>query len=437
MDQRDPARLLCGFLLLWDVMVYVWGLLALCVEPGVLNDAYAGRLCIDGGLHKDTCIFFLSQARIDPGVVGGFTALMLVHVVALWLGLSGLVPRRLSVPFFLAQGGLVFAISLLVPRTTNVALSLCLIVPLIAIGMLKGARPVLAVAGFSLSVFVLASLWGWGAWPDWGGFWLRFWFKSDYVVLILFAVGYLLLYAQQLRTQEALRAAAAHIEELTLLTERQRLARELHDTLAQGLAGVLMQLRAASARLATGRYDRAEDAVHQAIVDVRSALTESRYAIDDLRAADTDDPAAIQAVREAIAHFTTATGIACGADLEALCALDRPQADHALRVVREGLTNVARHARARTAWVRVERREMTTLIEVGDDGVGFDPGTIVGQAGHYGLLGLRERARLAGGSLDLTSAPGAGSVIRFSLPRDEAARDARDSAHARTQGVAR
>ncbi|HXT35834.1 MAG TPA: sensor histidine kinase [Chloroflexota bacterium] len=260
-----------------------------------------------------------------------------------------------------------------------------------------------------------------------GGFWLRFWLKSDYVVLILFAVGYLLLYVQQLRVQDQLRVAAVHIEQLTLLTERQRLARELHDTLAQGLAGVLMQLQAANARLTNGRYERAGDAIQQAMVDVRAALTESRYAIDDLRIAETEGPALIQAVHEAIKHFTTATGIACGADLEALISLSGPPADHILRAVREGLTNVARHARTGQAWVRAERREATVVIEIGDDGVGFDPETIIGQAGHYGLLGLRERARLAGGRLDLMSAPGAGTIIRFSVPRFgdmEAARSA-------------
>jgi NarL family two-component system sensor histidine kinase YdfH len=427
MDQRDPARLLRWFLLIWEILVYLWGMLALCVDPAVLNDAYNGRFCIYVGSHKDSCLFFLSRSHVDPGLVGGFTALMLVHVTALWLGLRGLVPRRLLLPYFLAQAGLVFGISLLAPRATNVALSLCLVLPLIAIGMLRHPRPVAAVAGLSILIFVLDSLWSWGAWSDWGGFWLRFWLKSNYVVLILFAVGYLLLYVQQLRVQDQLRAAAAQLEELTLLTERQRLARELHDTLAQGLAGVLMQLQAANARLANGRYERAGDAIQQAMMDVRAALTESRYAIDDLRVAETEGPALIQAVREAIKHFTTATGIACGADLDALASLAGPRADHVLRAVREGLTNVARHARTGQAWVRAEQREATIVVEIGDAGIGFDPEVSTGQAGHYGLLGLRERARLAGGRLDLVSAPGAGAIIRFSVPRFaevEAARSA-------------
>ena len=87
-----------------------------------------------------------------------------------------------------------------------------------------------------------------------------------------------------------------------------------------------------------------------------------------------------------------------------------------LRVVREGLTNIARHAQAHHVWIRTREGQDRLEIEVGDDGVGFDLATAEGQSGHYGLLGLRERARLLGGAVEMRSMPGRGAVLSFSLP---------------------
>jgi NarL family two-component system sensor histidine kinase YdfH len=91
-------------------------------------------------------------------------------------------------------------------------------------------------------------------------------------------------------------------------------------------------------------------------------------------------------------------------------------AEHALRCITEGLTNIARHARASNASVSIALHDGSATIQVQDNGTGFDPGTVAEQAGHYGLLGLRERARLAGGTLEVKSAPGAGTTLLLCLP---------------------
>jgi NarL family two-component system sensor histidine kinase YdfH len=116
-------------------------------------------------------------------------------------------------------------------------------------------------------------------------------------------------------THTQLQSSADCIEELTRLTERQRLARELHDTLAQGLAGVMMQLQAANARLKSQRYESAQEAVKHTMSDVREALGDARSAIDDRRveAGSCQDLGA--AVEERIQHFSLMTGIACTKDL--------------------------------------------------------------------------------------------------------------------------
>jgi len=122
------------------------------------------------------------------------------------------------------------------------------------------------------------------------------------------------------------------------------------------------------------------------------------------------------AVEEEIARFTAATGIAVAADVAALTTLPAALGEQAARVIAEGLSNVARHAQARHVWVRAVARRRTMEIAVGDDGVGFDLGATVGRAGHYGLISLRERARLSGGDLEIASAPGRGTTLHLSLP---------------------
>ncbi len=120
-----------------------------------------------------------------------------------------------------------------------------------------------------------------------------------------------------------------------------------------------------------------------------------------------------EAVRDQAAHFTDATGIPCALDISLPAELPETASEYALRAVTEGLTNIARHAQAQHVWVLVASGDENLIVEVRDDGRGFDPAAV--PAGHYGLLGIRERARLAGGTLEISSAPGAGTTWRLRL----------------------
>jgi len=221
--------------------------------------------------------------------------------------------------------------------------------------------------------------------------------------------------AESLESANAkLAASAAKIESLTLQNERQRMARELHDTLAQGVAGLILQLEAVKAHLAAERTERALTIVEQAIVRARGTLAESRAAIDDLRAV----PANLSnAVREKVERFTQATGILCSADISVReHELPLEVTTHALSILGEALANVARHAQATRGDVRFVVQEQTLELEVRDDGKGFD----VDQegSGRYGLLGMRERARLAGGQLTIESSPSGGTRVQLLVGRE-------------------
>ena len=240
--------------------------------------------------------------------------------------------------------------------------------------------------------------------------------------MILFVVGYIIVYLQQLHTHSQLqvtharlKASAAKIEELTRAYERQRLARELHDTLAQGLAGVVMQLEAANTHLSHQRAATAQEIVQQAILCAREALVDARGAIDDLRAKPNGASEIPVALQKECDRFLMATGIPCSADIPQNLSVSPILREHILGIVREGFTNITRHAQAHRVLVSLVPSGDALTLEIGDDGVGFDPAAAPG-SGHYGLIGVRERARLLGGSLTIRSAPGMGTCLQVRLP---------------------
>jgi NarL family two-component system sensor histidine kinase YdfH len=250
----------------------------------------------------------------------------------------------------------------------------------------------------------------------------------------LFAAGYTILYLQQVRAREQaqkllhdlevahaqLSAYALHVEELTLAAERQRMARELHDTLVQGLAGLTMQLEVVNLRLTNQRYEQAQATIQQAMERTRATLAEARNAIYDLRLDTEHEYNLVITVQEEIEHFSETTSITWNADIEALSSTPPARSTHVLRMISEGLTNVARHAQAQHVWVSATHESgdvgQNLLIEVRDDGNGYDPEVVATQVGHYGLIGLRERARLMEGTLEIRSAPGKGTTLQLRIP---------------------
>jgi NarL family two-component system sensor histidine kinase YdfH len=212
-------------------------------------------------------------------------------------------------------------------------------------------------------------------------------------------------------------AYAERVEQLTLVNERQRMARELHDTLSQDVAALVLQLEAANAHLEAGRETRAKEIVQQAMSRARSTLHAARAAIDDLRARDRPAPLRerllalcrrFEAENEVLCTFTS--------DRERWDSALAPQLqEHLERFVSEALSNAAKHARANHVEVDIGVDTGRLILRVVDDGIGFDP-SAVPEAGHYGLRGLRERARLLGGTVEISAAPGAGTAVGLQIP---------------------
>lgn len=222
--------------------------------------------------------------------------------------------------------------------------------------------------------------------------------------------------------EEQTRAAAR----LATIEERNRLAREIHDTLAQGLAAITLQLETADA-LSEPRPERAHEAIRRALTLARANLEEARRSVIDLRAAPLQNRTLPEALRE-LTRETEREGITVTyqhgpADFPLL----PPRLETGIyRIAQEALTNVQKHARASHVRLTLMLEEDELCLYVYDNGCGFQVDETLGtqarfgaQAGHFGLTGINERVKLLGGTLCIDSTPGSGTCLVICVPLEK------------------
>lgn len=385
--ERDP-RLFTWFLTIVVFVIYIW---ALSANP------------------------FLRQ----PQTLMPFTLLVAVHVLLHWQIEKIIVTPRVFPAYTLIQGGLAFAICWLAGLE---AMTFTLFMALIgeSVGMFGLTRRAILASTFFLTLTMLSlnqitNLVAAG------------WSLLGIIPILALTLIYTILYKRQAEAREQaqtlaaeletanrqLTEYAAQVEDLTIAAERERMARELHDTLSQGLAGLILQLEAADAQLGRQNPEKARQIIAQSMQKARESLTEARNAISNLREnhlGELED-----SLRREIDRFQAATGLPCVFHADSTPQhLPDSVKETILRTVSESLTNIARHARASEAAVTLTVKEQTLTLAIQDNGNGFDPQTI--PSGHYGLLGIRERIRLIGGQLTLDSAPGEGTILTIEIP---------------------
>ena len=206
--------------------------------------------------------------------------------------------------------------------------------------------------------------------------------------------------------------------QLGAIQERNRLARDIHDTIAQGLSGLVMQLESADAMIeGESRDDTLADIVDRALELARENLEEARRSVRDLRAAPLDDqslPAALERLverRGAEEGWEVALTVVGGAQ-----PLDERIETALYRIVQESLTNIAQHADATDVSVALTVEPDDAEVVVSDDGTGFDPASL--DEANFGLVGMRERTRRIGGEFSLESSWTEGTSIVVSVPLD-------------------
>jgi two-component system, NarL family, sensor kinase len=223
-----------------------------------------------------------------------------------------------------------------------------------------------------------------------------------------------------LTTAGALVSLAVERSRLEAAEERNRLAREIHDTLAQSLAALTMQLEAADARVSTGSDHRLGDSIGRALALARSALEEARRSVLDLRAAPLEGRTLKQALERLAAELHD--GAARAMEIEVISDGSEGNSDHLpvpvevglYRIAQQALANVARHADASHASVRLTHELQRVRLRIEDDGIGFEPSAV--PSGRFGLVGMSERARLLGGTLTVESSPDGGTAVDVVVP---------------------
>jgi two-component system, NarL family, sensor histidine kinase YdfH len=355
----------------------------------------------------------------NPSRLIAYSLLMAVHLILHWASMNITMNKKWAVPYLVLQGALAFGL-VLISQKVNLSIGIYMALIGEAVGILRyksySTIAVLVYLLLSSINFILLS--GWGSLGGW---------LIAMVPVSVFVVVYVSLFTREVEARahaqallEELKIAhqqladyADKIEQLTLTAERQRMARELHDTLAQGLAGLILQLEAADAHISSNRPERAQAIIRQAMSRARDTLSDARKVIDDLRSGPNDLEAAL---RQEANRFSSVSGIPCTLEINLPGELPEQLCQQVLRVVNEGLTNIVRHAQATQAWLHLNKDEQGLRIEIGDNGIGFDLDNCLNQAGHYGLKGIEERARLAGGNLEIQSKPGNGTKLYLHLP---------------------
>jgi len=205
-------------------------------------------------------------------------------------------------------------------------------------------------------------------------------------------------------------------------TERQRIARELHDATGQSLTAISLGLRGVQ-RVLEDRDPTTTGQLRELESYSTGALGELRRIIADLRPSQLDDLGLVPALRWFAQSFQPRWGINC--EFRLIGEAVRLPADTEtviFRIVQEALSNVARHAGARNATVLLETQPDAVVVTISDDGRGFDIATLHSRQrtrSGWGLLGIRERSRLLRGDCVIQSTPGQGTTVRVSLPRQE------------------
>lgn len=218
--------------------------------------------------------------------------------------------------------------------------------------------------------------------------------------------------AERARLQERERAAS---EARAALEERQRLARDLHDSVSQALYGMALGSQTAIAAL---REDvdasAADDAMQYVHKLAEAAMAEMRALILELRPDTLAREGLVAALERQVYALRSRHGLDVHAEFDGEANLTLDQKEALYRIAQEGIHNALKHARAVSLTVSLRRMDDGVLLEIEDDGVGFDPGVVY--PGHLGLTSMRERAAAAGGQLEITSSAGLGTRISVHLP---------------------
>ncbi|MGA3190064.1 MAG: two-component regulator propeller domain-containing protein [Bryobacteraceae bacterium] len=199
-----------------------------------------------------------------------------------------------------------------------------------------------------------------------------------------------------------------------ILTERSRIARELHDTLIQGLSGITMEMQALAGRL---RAPEERATLEDIVRDAGTCLRETRRSVAGLRSVQGPDSGLAPAIAQAAKEITEAKNVRLKLKLEKSPTELSPEVQYnLLRIASEAVNNSVKHSGAKVIEIALSCDADMLQLSVKDDGCGFSRENGNGRPGHYGLIGMKERAAQIGAEISLASEPGRGTTVSVLLP---------------------
>lgn len=203
-------------------------------------------------------------------------------------------------------------------------------------------------------------------------------------------------------------------EEAAVAVERQRIAREMHDRIAQTLFYLTVKLREVEDLMVAGQSEEAHGELRTVREETRAAYHQVRAVIADLKQqAELEDFG--EAVRRTAMELGERLGVRVNCEVAGRTTLPISSRQHVLAIIQEALINAHRHGRTQRASVRLKTNGRDAAVEISDEGTGFDPGAVP-REGRYGLAIMEERAQMAGGQLSVDSTPGHGTCVTVHLP---------------------
>jgi signal transduction histidine kinase len=208
---------------------------------------------------------------------------------------------------------------------------------------------------------------------------------------------------------------AAWSQDLAVLEERQRLARDLHDSVAQAIYSITLHAEAARRQLSAGDLRVTAEYLHELQDAAQEALEEMRRLIFELRPPILEQAGLAAALQARLDAVEGRSKLETELIVEGAGELPAPVEQALYRIAQEALNNTLKHARARRVSVTLRHMGARVVLELSDDGAGFDPAA-ASQAGRLGLRGIAERVAQLDGRVQIDSAPGKGTRLRVELP---------------------
>ncbi|HET9659463.1 MAG TPA: sensor histidine kinase [Thermomicrobiales bacterium] len=258
-------------------------------------------------------------------------------------------------------------------------------------------------------------------------------FPRSVALILLYGAGYLLVASYAAATEQAEAAEAQSralvgdlqqanrqltenaetIEELAVVQERNRLARELHDSVSQSLYGLVLSAEAARRNLAAGNTATSAGELESMSATARATLAEMRLLIYELRPSEIEEHGLQRALETRLATVERRAGLQTSFEYAVSADVPMRIEIELERIATEALTNAVRHAGATAVSVRVRQESDRLVLEVRDDGAGLVPGAA---GGGFGIRGMRERAERLDGRFSIDSTAGSGTVVRVEAP---------------------